>query len=281
VVHTLHRLRFESSGGGLRGLALRLGEKSQARLQDYLLCLLREDARTAERLRLCPASRVFDLRPGVDPGRFDPERLGRHRASVREGLGIDSGAPVVSFVGRPVRRRGVLELAEAAREVCRRHATAQFLVAGDCRAGDPTDARELLQALAGASGELAGRCHVLGRREDIPGLLAASDIFCLPTQEAAVPSALVEAMMMQLPVVATRVRGCREVVIDGQTGFLVEPRSPRDLASALCYLVEHPDVASKMGGAGRRQALEAHDLKETLASQWTVYERIIARRGAK
>ncbi len=102
---------------------------------------------------------------------------------------------------------------------------------------------------------LTGRVHFLGSRRDVPALLAASDSFVLPSLWEGLPVALVEAMASALPVVATAVSGTRQVMIDGETGFLVPPDDAPALARAIVELLSDPARASEMGVAGRRRVV--------------------------
>ena len=94
---------------------------------------------------------------------------------------------------------------------------------------------------------LAGRVHFLGQRRDIPDLLAALDIFVLPSHSEGVSLALLEAMAAGLPVIATAVGGLPEVVTDGENGLLIPPKDPEALAAALARLLADPDSGQKAG----------------------------------
>ena len=89
-----------------------------------------------------------------------------------------------------------------------------------------------------------------GMRKDVPRLLAASDVFVLPTLTEALPTVLAEAMAARLPVIASRVGGIPEMIADRQNGFLVEPEDLDGLSSACIRLLENPDERAAMGAAG-------------------------------
>ena len=98
-----------------------------------------------------------------------------------------------------------------------------------------------------------------GEREDIPGLLAAMDIFCLPSWREGMPRSIIEAMRMELPVVATNIRGSREEVVDGETGFLVPVKNVNRLHEKLEYLVNNPEIRKRIGLSGRSRAMKLYD----------------------
>jgi len=90
-------------------------------------------------------------------------------------------------------------------------------------------------------------------------LLANMDIFCLPSWREGMPRSIIEAMMMELPVVATNIRGSREEVVDGETGFLTPVRDVNLLYEKFEYLVNNPNIRAKMGQSGRDRAMKLYD----------------------
>jgi glycosyltransferase involved in cell wall biosynthesis len=112
---------------------------------------------------------------------------------------------------------------------------------------------------------LGSRLRRLGYREDIPAILAASDVFTLPSHFEGLPMSIIEAMLTGLPVVTTDIRGPREQVVDGQTGYLVPPATVAPLAEALGRLAGDPALRARMGAAGRARALLLFDESVVLA----------------
>jgi glycosyltransferase involved in cell wall biosynthesis len=112
---------------------------------------------------------------------------------------------------------------------------------------------------------LGERLRLLGYREDIPALLAAADIFALPSHFEGLPMSVIEAMLTGLPVVATAIRGPREQVVPNVTGLLVQPGAVAPLAAALARLAADPALRAAMGQAGRTRALELYDETKVLA----------------
>jgi glycosyltransferase involved in cell wall biosynthesis len=105
---------------------------------------------------------------------------------------------------------------------------------------------------------------MLGYRSDIPALLAAADIFTLPSRFEGLPMSVIEAMLTGLPVVATDVRGPAEQVVDGVTGLSVPAGDAAALGAALGRLVRDPDLRGRMGEAGRQRALDCYDEAKVL-----------------
>jgi glycosyltransferase involved in cell wall biosynthesis len=127
-----------------------------------------------------------------------------------------------------------------------------------------SDRGEDLAPVFAAAG-LGSRLRLLGYRDDIPALLAAADIFALPSHFEGLPMSVIEAMLVGLPVVATNIRGPREQVVDGETGLLVPPRSVAPLAAALSRLANDASLRARMGDAGRARALDLYDEAKVLS----------------
>ena len=112
---------------------------------------------------------------------------------------------------------------------------------------------------------LGPRLRLLGYRTDVAAILAAADIFALPSHFEGLPMSVIEAMLTGLPVVATDIRGPREQVIDGLTGLIVPARQAAPLADALRRLTADPALRAAMGEAGRARALDLYVEEKVVA----------------
>lgn len=278
VIYTAHGFYFHDRMKPSRRRLHIAAERFFARFQYALFCVSAEDARAAVSLRISPRRCTFFVSNGVDPGRFDPAAV--DGAPIRREFSIPPRARVVMMMGRLVREKGYMEFFEAARILVNRHDDVHFLVVGDTVVSEHDSAREEILQAAGAP-ELASRVHFAGMRRDIPELLAVSDLFCLPSWREGMPVSILEAMMMALPVVATRIRGSREEVVDGETGFLVEPGDASALAGAIDWLLCHQEQARRMGRAGRERALARFDERRVLDRQVRLYRHLWSRRGRR
>jgi glycosyltransferase involved in cell wall biosynthesis len=115
----------------------------------------------------------------------------------------------------------------------------------------------------------------LGYRSDLPELYSAMDVFALPSYREGIPRTVLEASAMELPVVASDIRGCREAVVDGLTGLLVEPRDPRSLAAAISSLVDDAEERKRMGKAGRQHVITEFDADLVLDRLSDYYRRVV------
>jgi glycosyltransferase involved in cell wall biosynthesis len=119
---------------------------------------------------------------------------------------------------------------------------------------------------------------VLGLRHDVERLYSIMDIFVLASYREGYPRAAMEASAMGCPVVATDIRGCRQVVEDGTTGLLVPPRDPASLARALTRLASDPARRRATGEAARAKAVRDFDDRQVIQRTLDVYERLLAQR---
>jgi glycosyltransferase involved in cell wall biosynthesis len=118
-----------------------------------------------------------------------------------------------------------------------------------------------------------------GERVDLPPVYAAMDVVCLPSYREGLPVVLMEAAAMAKPVVATNIRGCRDVVTDGVTGLLVPPHDPEALARALLQVLRDADLARRMGQAARVRAETVYDQRRVFAQVEGEYRRRLQEKG--
>jgi glycosyltransferase involved in cell wall biosynthesis len=125
---------------------------------------------------------------------------------------------------------------------------------------------------------LSDHVRFLGERSDVSSLLGGARLFVLSSLGEGLSMTLLEAMASALPIVATAVGGNAEVVVHGETGLLVPPRSPQQLAAAMLELVRDPDKASQMGQAGRRRVEAEFDMQRVAARYESLYHEVLAAR---
>jgi len=179
---------------------------------------------------------------GIDVAAYRP---GDGRAQARTLLGYGNDEVVIGVVSRLVARKGVRDFIAAAELVQKQHPNSRFLIVGD---GADRAALE-------AQGRTAGLRHLafVGYRNDIPLLLAAMDVFVMPSHFEGGPLILLEAMAMALPVVATNVGMAPEVIETGRSGLLIEPRNPAAMAASISSLLADADERRSLGCAARER----------------------------
>ncbi|RYZ08841.1 MAG: glycosyltransferase [Myxococcales bacterium] len=195
----------------------------------------------AERLWI-PRRKVSVVLRGRDPGRLG-RRSSARRQRVRAELGLADDSPVVISVGRQEFQKGHGFLIEAMAQVRAVNPAAQLLIVG--RAGSATD------SLREAASKLGDGVRFLGHREDVPDLMAAADVFALPSLWEGLGCVLIEAMALELPIVASSLAPVKEVVLEHAT--LVPPAQAGPLAAALSRtLGGGSDVEARVVAARRR-----------------------------
>lgn len=242
------------------------------RATDWLFLVSEEDEALARRNGfMSSAEKIVWIGNGVDPKRFE---VNEDRDDIREGIGISKDDIAIGFVGRVVREKGILELINALATIRRAHNNVKLVIIGGTLESDRDKrAVEEIKMLI-KKHALEKSIIALGFRDDIPQLLTAIDIFALPSYREGLPISIMEAMMSGKPVVATNIRGCREEVVHGETGFIVEPKDVRGLAEALEALISNPELAKMMGEKGRERALSLYDEKLTIGKQSAAYRKI-------
>ena len=247
VAYTCHGFLFNQSGSWpRRSLALAM-EWIGGRLTDVYMVVSQAEAADARRLGICRTA--VPVGNGRDPVRYHPDPVARAR--IRSELGTPDERVVIVAVSRLVRAKGYPELAAAMRAV----PEAELWVVGERLASDRGDDMAALLTSAG----LGARLRLLGYRHDVAAVLAAADIFTLPSYFEGLPMSVIEAMLTGLPVVGTNIGGSREQVLEGETGLLVKPRQAAPLATALARLAADETLRTTMGEAGRARACALYD----------------------
>ncbi len=276
VVDTFRGIYDHSGSSRLRRWLLVTMARIAASCADLVLCQSREAMAGMVREKFCEPERIALLGNGIDTRQFDRSRLNQDDLdAARKALGIDATRPVVGFVGRLVREKGVLDLIHAMCLVRAQVPDAQLLVIGPADSDKP-DAVTPEQAKNCGLGE---GCIFTGLRTDMPLLYGMMDVFVLPSSREGVPRSPMEASAMGVPCVVTDIPGCREVVEHGRNGLLVPVGSPSALAGAIATLLTHKDLAKRMGRAGREKAVESFDEERVFGIVKAAYARLLIEKG--
>ena len=251
IAYTCHGYLFNQPGPAARRGAALLLEWIAGQVTDRYFTVSREEAADARRLRL--HRNPVAVGNGRRPDLFRPDPEARRR--IRAALGVPETRVVVIVVSRLVRHKGHPELLAAMADV----PDAELWVVGDRLPSDHGEGLDAAFADAARPDRLGPRLRRLGTRTDVAALLAAADIFALPSHFEGLPMSVIEAMLCGLPVVATDIRGPREQVVPGGTGLLVPPHDVAGLAAALRRLAADAALRRPMGEAGRARARARHD----------------------
>jgi L-malate glycosyltransferase len=213
----------------------------------------------------------------VDVSRFDPALV--DRAAARAALGVAAGDhPVLAVVGQITPWKGQDDAVRAAALLRQEWPGLRLLVVGDVEFDAPGtrhDNRayaESLRALVDESG-MRERVSFLGRREDVPAVLAGVDVLLVPSWEEPMGRTVIEGMAMGVCVVATSAGGPAELVEHGRTGYLARPRRPQEWADTVRAHLRRGEEAAGMAAAARASAL-ARDVGHHVNGVLAVYDRI-------
>jgi len=203
----------------------------------------------------------------VVPNFIDTEYFKRSTCSIKKGVLAPNGEPLILHISnfRPVKR--IRDIVKAFIEV-RRQRKCRLLFAGD---GPERSSAEI----AAREGGVLDDVLFLGKQPAIVDLLGVADVYFIPSETESFCLTALEAMSCEVPVVATRVGGIPEVVVDGEGGYLTEVGDTSDMAARILHLIDHPDEARKMGQSGRRRALEKFDQESVVARYESLYQEVL------
>jgi sugar transferase (PEP-CTERM/EpsH1 system associated) len=258
---------------GLDPRSLRLRRALRSLPQTYV-AMSRDIAHWLEQAVGVPAPRIRQLYSGVDARRFHPEGPVPADLPWEASPGSPGRPRVIGTVGRldPIKNHSGLLRAFAAileRHPVRRQAL-RLIIAGD------GPLRGKLEAEARALG-LAGEVWFAGARADVPALMRAMDVFVLPSVNEGISNTILEAMASGRPVVAARVGGNPELVVDGTTGTLYAADDPQGLARALEGYVQLEDLGRRHGEAARERVVADFSLEAMMARYAALYDEALGR----
>ncbi|MCX7747153.1 MAG: glycosyltransferase family 4 protein [Clostridia bacterium] len=244
-------------------------------LTDYIMTQSEEDRQTAIKEGISKSENILTIGNGVDvTGRFNPQNIDKTVAETkRKELGIGDADKVISFIGRMVEEKGIFELVKAFDGIKGKENYKLLLIGDRFTFERDTGTFEKLNQI------LTGNKNIImaGRRTDIEYLLYISDLFILPSYREGMPRSIIEAMSLGKPVIATNIRGCREEVVDRETGFLVEVKSAESIREKILRILDNPEKASEMGVKARKRAEELFDEEKVLDKEIEVINRLIKK----
>ncbi len=222
------------------------------------------------------ADRIVVIHNGVDLARFSAREP---TDRVRREFAVPAGAPLVAVASRLSRMKGLEQFLEAAAVVRWRSTDARFLVIGEAAPHDQGYLDELKRLAARL--DLGDRVIFTGLRWDVPALLAGVDVAVMPSLNEALSNALLESMAAGAAVVATRVGGTPEALVDGENGLLVPPDDVAALANAITTLLEAPELARRLGLAARQSIADRFSIERMTGKTECLYRELLTRSARK
>lgn len=215
-----------------------------------------------------PEEKIIVIKEGRDAERLGKPSIQR-RNRARSKLGLEGDQTVLVTIGRQDFQKGQRYLLEAMAKLVTARPHLALLVAG--RSGDVSDELESLRKCLG----LQDRVHFLGHREDVPEILAAADLFVFPSFYEGLPGAVIEAMALGLPIVASDIEPVRETVEEGRNAILVRPASPVELAKAIEQILENRQIGLAYGERSREIFEERFTLEQSMIQLMKFYRQIV------
>jgi glycosyltransferase involved in cell wall biosynthesis len=266
IVHTPNGLYFLGQANPTKRRFYLALERLAARWSDVVIATSASERDELLRWRVAPPDRIVLIENGVEANRLPADV---DREAQRATYGIAPDTLLVGTLARATEQKNPLLFVRAAALLAARFPHVLFMWIGD---GDLLDAARQEANVLGIS----ERCRFLGHRDDGSSLLAMFDLFWLPSQYEGLPLALLEAMALSIPVIATDVVGNRDVVISEQSGLLVPPDNATALAEATTRLLTQPGYAAALGRGARARLLERFTVQQMVARTAHVYERVVA-----
>lgn len=278
TIYTAHGFYFHENMSKFKYKLFLNIEKYMARkYTDFIFTQSKEDCETALENNFIAKNRILTIGNGVDIWeKFNPRKIDTKEIdSLYEELKIKKDDKIVTFIGRLVGEKGILDLLEAFNMID--DSRIKLLVVGNAAQGErDTKTKELLKKYRANENIV-----FTGHRKDISNILYITDIFCLPSYREGMPRSIIEAMAMESAVVATNIRGCREEVVDGETGYLIPVKSPVDIKEKILQLVRNDEKLENMKLNGRKRAELLFDEKKVVEKQLNIFESLLEKKSDK
>ncbi len=271
IVHTVHGWGHHDRQHPLVRALYIISERLTLLITDQLIAVSPLNVEKGLRDGIGQNEDYVVIRSGIELDRFEHPCV--PCSQTRAALGIPSDVLVVGAVTRLSPQKAPLDFVRAAGIIAQSVPEAWFVMVGD------GPLRPQVETLATELG-LTNRLILTGLRHDVPELMAAFDIFVLSSLWEGLPRVLPQAMAMGLPMVATAIDGNVEAIEDGVNGLLVLPGQPAALAQAVIRLLRDPQMAQRMGQAGRARADE-FDARKMVGEIANLYEELLARKGLR
>lgn len=276
-IYTLRGLRLETTKG-LKRILLTVTERIACACAHRVICVSQSLRQRAIELGLVSAEKAVVLGSGtcrgVDVRRFSPEiRDSVTKRQLAQSLAIPPGAPVVGFVGRLTRDKGIPELFTAFSHLRRKWPSLRLLLVGDFEDGDPV-APSIRQQI-----ETDPNVVRAGFVADTAPYFALMDLFVLPSHREGFPLTPLEAQACEVSVVTTTATGAMDSVVDGETGFLVPAGDWEALAARIHELLRDSELRSRMGRKGRERVVREFRREVVERDLLEEYERLFRSRA--
>ncbi len=266
IIHTIHGFGFHSEQPlWKRGLFVFL-ERITSSITSTFIAVSKDNIRTGKKLNILREGRVRLIRSGIKLNRFKSPH-GHDGFALRRSLGIPFDAPLVGMVGCFKPQKSPLDFVKIASEVLKKAKKAHFIMVGDGELREEVEEERERRSLK-------ERLHLLGWRRDMPAIMKALDVLVLPSLWEGLPRVIPEAMASGKPVVASSIDGAKDIIRDGETGFLALPHDIERFSSRVCLLLEDQRLCQRMVQESQK-CLHEFDIDAMVRQQEDLYNSII------
>jgi glycosyltransferase involved in cell wall biosynthesis len=268
IIHMPHGLYFLGQRNVVKRNFYLLLERLAAQWCDIIIATSASERDQLVRWKIMPASKIVVIENGIEPM---PLPTPQTKQALRTHYQISNDSCVIATLGRVTAQKNPVMFIQAAAQVAKQYPQTSFVWIGG------GELLEQMQVLARSLG-IADRCRFLGHQDNGRELLGMADIFWLPSAYEGFSFALLEAMALGLPIIATDVVGNRDALIQGQSGLLIPPNDVEALVAATAKLLAQPTFAESLGRGARTRLLTHFTLQQTLQRTSQLYLDLVAAR---
>ncbi|MCL2144954.1 MAG: glycosyltransferase family 4 protein [Endomicrobia bacterium] len=264
IVHTVHGYSFNETQNFFKKYLYACLEKFCSLFSDKLIAVAKEDIKKGIKYKIAKESKFELIRAGINTDHYKnytPDK------NFKNALGISESTKVVTTIGPFKPQKNLKDFIKAADIVGKKNNDIVFLAAGD------GEQRKELENLISELG-LKEKILLLGWRNDIAELLYASDIFVMTSLWEGLPCTILEAMCCGKPVIANAVDGVKEIIKEGETGFLIKPYDYVSAAEKINYLLNDNILLLKMGENAKDSITKEFDINYTVTQHEELYKRL-------
>jgi len=276
IVHTYHGHVFHSYFGALKTRLYKFIERRLAKQSDGIIAISPlQKEELSKQHKICPPDKINVIPLGFDLGKFQ-ENLAEKRLQTRAAYQLGDDDVAVAIVGRlaPIKNHGLF--LDAVERLLKKKIRARFFIVGD------GSEKKAIEERANLLNNTYGNCITLTSWiTDIATFNAGMDIVCLTSDNEGTPVSLIEAQACNLPVISTDVGGVRDILKEGETGFVVPPKDVRSFAEKLELLVTNKEIRKKMSQNGWNFVEEQFHYTTLVKNMEAYYRELLVKKGLK
>jgi glycosyltransferase involved in cell wall biosynthesis len=264
IVYHVHGFHFYPEGGLLKNYIFIAIEYILSKVTHLMLTVSNEDYAEAKKYFKSKKCEICYVGNGVDVLKYNKKNYINEDINLKKSLNIDTSHIIFGTVSRIVEEKGINEFLKTAVEISKEYKNISFLLIGSKLKSDPNDGIEI--EINKAKSILQNKLHILGHRDDIPNLLSIMDVFCLLSWREGLPVSVIEAMMLSRPVIATNIRGNRELIKHNENGFLVTKKDENDAYESFKKLITNNQMRELYGKKSRKIAEKFYNIENVTNS---------------